>query len=127
MGDEPQKGWYGRPFTELELAAIGDYLPELRRSLSDQSILRTYLTVAVAVGLAAHVAGYLLRPVGPPELLGLLSDLLYAFGFALWTGVVVALFVQILPEAKRRQVIQAIDAYEASKRSKVEPDDEASL
>ena len=127
MGEEPEQGWYGRPFTEIELAAIGDYLPELRRSLSDQSIQRTYLIIAVTFGLAAHIAGYLLRPALATEPFSLLSDLLYAFGFALWTGVVVALIVQILPEAKRRQVIRAIDAYEASKRKPAPADNETSM
>ena len=44
----------------------------------------------------------------------LLADLLYALGWALWTSVVVVLFVQIWPEAKRRQFKQALDAYEAA-------------
>ena len=48
------------------------------------------------------------------EPLGLIADLLYALGFALWTGVVVAVFVQIIPEAKRRQYKEALDAYEAA-------------
>jgi len=44
----------------------------------------------------------------------LVADLLYALGFSLWTGVVVVVFVQIWPEAKRRQYKQALDAYEAA-------------
>jgi hypothetical protein len=108
----------GREFTELELAAIGDYLPELRRSLSDQSILRTWLAVGLVLGLAAHIAGYMLKTATTTEPLALLADLLYGLGFALWTGVVVVLFVQILPESKRRQVVRALEAYEASRRAK---------
>jgi len=109
-------------FTRQELAAIGDYLPDLRRSLSDQRILRTYLLIAFAAGLIVHIIAYLLRPVAEGGLLGLADDLLYAFGFALWTGVVVSLFVQVLPEAKRRQIIRALRAYEASqKRRTSEP------
>jgi hypothetical protein len=42
-----------------------------------------------------------------------MADLLYALGWALWTGVIVVIFVQIRPEAKRRQYKQALDAYEA--------------
>ena len=38
----------------------------------------------------------------------------YTFGWALWTGAVVVVFVQIWPEAKRRQFKQALDAYEAA-------------
>jgi hypothetical protein len=39
-------------------------------------------------------------------------------GDALWTGVVVVLFVQVVPEAKRRQFKQVLDAYEAALREK---------
>ena len=42
-----------------------------------------------------------------------MADLLYALGWALWTGVVVVVFVEIVPQAKRRQIKRAIDAYEA--------------
>ena len=105
-------------FTSEDLAAFGAYLPELRRSLSDQRILRTYLVIGFAVGLIAQVAGYLLRPAATGEPFGLLVDLLYAFGLALWTGVVVAVFSQVLPEAKRRQVERAIAAYEDSRRGR---------
>jgi hypothetical protein len=35
-------------------------------------------------------------------------------GWALWTSVVVVLFVQIWPEVKKRQHKQALDAYEAA-------------
>jgi hypothetical protein len=48
------------------------------------------------------------------EPLLLVADLLYALGWALWTSVVVVVFVQIWPEAKRRQHKQVIDAYEAT-------------
>ena len=44
----------------------------------------------------------------------LVADLLYALGYALWTGVVVVVFVQVFPEVKRRQFKQALDAYEAA-------------
>ncbi|HEY7025725.1 MAG TPA: hypothetical protein VH371_12280 [Candidatus Limnocylindrales bacterium] len=103
-------------FTRQELDAIGDYLPEIRRSLSDQSILRFYLIVAFVLGLLAQVVGYLLKVNAGADLYGLAVDLLYALGWAMWTGVVVTLFVQVLPEAKRRQIIRGLEAYEASKR-----------
>ena len=60
MDQEQEEYATGHRFGEMELDAIGDYLPEIRRSLSDQSILRTYLTIGFAVGLIAHVIGYLL-------------------------------------------------------------------
>jgi len=51
----------------------------------------------------------------------LVADLLYALGWALWTGVVVVVFVQIWPETKKRQYKLALDAYEAaSEQSKAE-------
>lgn len=68
------------------------------------------------VGLSAHVGGYLLRPSPPTEPLSLVADLPYALGYALWTGVVVAVFVQVVPEAKRRQIKRALDAYEAARQ-----------
>jgi putative copper export protein len=97
-------------------AWMGEHLPELRRSAYGQRLLYQSLAVAFVVGLAAHVGGYLLRPSPPTEPLGLVADLLYALGFALWTGVVVVLFVQVVPEVKRRQFKQALDAYEAAQR-----------
>ena len=54
-------------------------------------------------------------PTGP---LGLLADLLHALGWSLWTGVVVVVFIQVIPEAKRRQISRAVDAYEALRRDK---------
>jgi hypothetical protein len=106
------------PFTDEELAAIGAYLPELRRSVAGQRILYTSLAIGFVVGLAAHVGGYLLRSSATTAPLGLVADLLYALGWALWTGVVVVVFVQIFPEAKRRQIMRGLDAYEAAMREK---------
>jgi hypothetical protein len=67
------------------------------------------------VGLATHVGGYLLRSSVTTEPLELVADLLYSLGFALRTGVVVVLFVQVVPEAKRRQLKRSLDAYEAAR------------
>jgi hypothetical protein len=104
--------------TDQERAWIGAHLTELRRSIYGQQILRWSLTFGLVVGLAAHVVGYLLRSSAPTEPLGLVADLLYSLGFALWTGVVLVAFVQIIPEAKRRQIEQALDAYEAALQEK---------
>jgi hypothetical protein len=98
------------------LAWMEQHLPELRRRFSGQRILYQSLGIGFVVGLAAHVGGYLLRSSATTELVGLVADLLYALGFALWTGVVVVLFVQVVPEAKQRQVKRALDAYEATLR-----------
>jgi hypothetical protein len=126
------------PFTDEELSDLGPdeelsdlglddprvqawtekHLPELRRSAYGQRLLYQSLGVGFVVGLAAHVGGYLLRPSPPTEPLGLVVDLLYALGFALWTGVVVVLFVEVVPEVKRRQFKRWLGAYEATRREK---------
>jgi hypothetical protein len=82
------------------LAWIGERLPEFRRVASGQRPLYWIFGIGVVVGLAAHVGGYLLRSSATTEPLLLVAALLYALGFALWTGVVVVVFVQIWPEAK---------------------------
>jgi hypothetical protein len=102
-------------WTKQELEVIGEYLPQIRRSLSDQSIVKTYLAIAFVLGLIAQVVGYLLKQSVGPDLVGLGVDLLYSLGLALWTGVVITYFVQVLPEAKRRQIIKGLEAYEASR------------
>ena len=105
-------------FTDEELAWLGEHRTELRRSVTEQGFLRWSLVTAFVVGLAAHAGGYALRAAAPPGPLGLAADLLYALGVALWTGVVVALFVQLLPEWKRRQIGRYLNSYEAALREK---------
>ena len=100
------------------LAWVGEHLPQVRQSVYGQRLLYWSLGIALVVGLAAHVGGYLLGSEVTTEWPGLVADLLYALGFSLWTGVVVVVFVQIIPEAKRRQFRQALDAYEAARRGK---------
>jgi hypothetical protein len=97
---------------------VGEHLPQMRQSVSGQRLLYWSLGIAFVLGLAAHVGGYLLKSSVTTELLGLVADLLYALGYALWTGVVVVVFVQIIPEAKRRGYKQVLDAYEAAQREK---------
>ena len=96
------------------LAWVGENLTLVRRSASGQRDFYWILGIGFVVGLAAHVGGFLLKTSVTTEPLLLLADLLYAFGWALWTGVIVVMFVQIWPEAKRRQYKQALDAYEAA-------------
>jgi hypothetical protein len=98
------------------LAWVGENLTEVRRTAAGQRPVYWILGIGLVVGLAAHVGGYALRTSTTSEPLGLIADLLYALGFALWTGVVVVVFVQIIPEAKRRQYKEALDAYEAALR-----------
>jgi hypothetical protein len=94
------------------------HLPELKKSASGQGILHTSLVITFVVGLAAHVGGYVLLASMPVGVLGLLADLLHALGWSLWTGVVVVVFVQVIPEAKRRQIARAVEAYEAMRRDR---------
>ena len=96
------------------LAWVGENLTLVRRSASGQRVLYWVLGIGFVVGLAAHVGGFLLKTSVTTEPLLLVADLLYALGWSLWTGVVVAMFVQIWPEAKKRQYNQALDAYEAA-------------
>ena len=91
----------------------GEHLPELRRSVSGQQTLRRALWIGFVVGLVAHVSGYLLKVSVTTKLPGLMADLLYTLGWALWTGVVVAVFFQLVPELKARQIKRAADALEA--------------
>ena len=100
------------------LAWMEEHLSEFRQQASGQRPLYWILGIGVVVGLAAHVGGFLLRSSVTTEPFELVADLLYSLGFALWTGVVVAMFVQIWPEAKRRQLERWLDAYYAALREK---------
>jgi hypothetical protein len=95
---------------------VGENLTQVRRSAYEQRLLHQSLVIGLVLGLAAHAGGYLLKSSVTTEPLGLAADLLYALGYALWTGVVVVLFVQVIPEVKRRQFKQALDAYETAQR-----------
>ena len=88
---------------------------ELRQDAYGQRILYQILAAAFVVGLAAYIAGYLLRSTATTEPFGLLVDLLYTFGFALWTAAVVVVLVEVIPEVKRRQIRRALEAYEATR------------
>jgi hypothetical protein len=96
------------------LAWVGENLMQVRRTVSGQRPMYWLLGTVLVVGLAAHVGGFLLKTSATTEPLSLVGDLIYTFGWALWTGAVVVIFVQIWPEAKRRQYQQALDAYEAA-------------
>jgi hypothetical protein len=100
------------------LAWMEEHLPEFRQQASGQRPLYWILGIGFVVGLAAHIGGFLLRSSATTEPLELVADLLYSLGFALWTGIVVGLFIQIWPEAKRRRLKQWLDAYEAARREK---------
>jgi hypothetical protein len=98
------------------LAWMEEHLPEFRQQASGQRPLYWILGIGFVVGLAVHIGGYLLKTSATTEPLLLVADLLYALGWALWTSVIVVVFVQIWPEAKRRQLKRWLDAYEAARR-----------
>ncbi len=108
-------------------AWMEEHLTDLQKSVTGQRILHTSLVISFVVGLAAHVGGYVLLSSAPREPLGLFADLLHAFGWSLWTGVVVVVFVQVIPEAKRRQIGEALDAYETLQRGKSQASTDAGL
>jgi hypothetical protein len=89
------------------LAWVGENLTRVRRSASGQRPMYWILGIGFVMGLAAHAGGFLLKTSATTEPLLLVADLLYALGWAPWTSVVVVVFVQIWPEAKRRQSVQA--------------------
>jgi hypothetical protein len=97
-----------------------EHLPQLKRAAFGQRLLYQSLVFAFIVGLAAHVGGYFLLLAAPTGLLGLSADLLHALGWSLWTGVVVTVFVQVIPEVKRRQIRQSLEEYEALRRGKAQ-------
>jgi hypothetical protein len=96
-------------FLTLTCALDGDLLISLCLPLGSRGGQRPRNSTAT------HIGGYFLKKPVTTEPLGLIADLLYAFGWALWTGVVVVVFIQIIPEAKRRQFKQVLDAYEAAR------------
>jgi hypothetical protein len=117
-GEEPAPGQEVLGLGGLErdalLAWVGENLPLVRRSASGQRGFYWILGLGFVVGLAAHVGGFLLKASVTTEPVALLADLLYALGWALWTSIIVVMFVEIWPEAKKRQYKQALDAYEAA-------------
>jgi hypothetical protein len=109
------------------LTWVGEHLPEVRRTAVGQRPVYWILGLGFVVGMASYVGGYALRSSVTTEPLRFVGDLLYTLGWALWTGVVVVVFLQVLPETKRRQYKQALDAYEAARRDKARAEgDEAS-
>jgi hypothetical protein len=105
-------------FRDEELAWIATHLTDLRRSVREKRFLRGTLITALVVGLMAHAGGYFLGSSAATEPIGLVADLLYALGYALWTGVVVAVLLQIVPEWKQRQLEWYLNASEQALRDR---------
>ena len=99
---------------DATLAWMDAHLTLVRRSASGQRVFYWIFGIGLVVGVAAHVGGFLLESSVTTEPLTLMAEVLYQLGQALWTSVVVVLFVEIWPQAKRRHYRQALDAYEAA-------------
>jgi len=82
------------------LAWVRENLTEVRQTATGERPVYWVLGLGLVIGLVAYVGGYLITTSTPTEPLGLVGDLLYALGYALWTGVVVVVFLQIIPEAR---------------------------
>jgi hypothetical protein len=104
-----------------------EHLAVMREDAYGQRILYFVLAATFLVGLVAYVVGYVLRSASPAEPFGLLADMIYTLGFALWTAAVVVVLVEIIPEAKRRQIRRYVEAYEAVRREKARTTDKDSL
>jgi hypothetical protein len=91
------------------------HLKDLRAGAYGQRFLYYTLVIAFVIGLIAYIAGYLLRSTATTEPLGLLADMTYTFGFALWTAALIVVLLEVVPEVKRRQVRRALEAYEATR------------
>ena len=109
----------GREITDDELAWFAAHVGDLRRSVVDRRIRYQILWSGLVIGLVAHAAGFLFKSSVTGEPAAVLADLLYTLGWALWTGVVVVALVDIIPNAKERQISRALDTYEAALRARV--------
>jgi hypothetical protein len=114
----------GRRFNEAEVEWITNHLGEMRKGVNEHRIRNQTLWTGLGIGLVVHVVGFLLKTSSAGEPMGVLADLLYTLGYALWTGVVVVALVEIIPAAKERQISQWLDAFESALQSRG-PGDEA--
>ena len=106
----------GRLEDDNTRAWFDKHLGDLRRTASGERPLYWLLILTFVIGLGVHAGGFLLKINVTTESAQLFADLLYTLGWALWTGVVVVLFLQVIPETKRRQIKRALDAFEAGRR-----------
>ncbi len=104
-------------FTTEELTYLRRHRDDLESWLSEGRFLYWILGLAFVLGLLAHGLGYALRSSAAGEPVGFVADLVYSLGLALWTGSVVAFFIQVFPEAKRRQIKRYLQAFDATARA----------
>ena len=113
MSDE---GGQKEQISAEELAWAAANLPMLHGWVSGQKFLRDALVLVFVLGLTVHIAGYLLIITANGDPVSLLADLLSTLGTTLWTGVVLVVFLEILPDARRRWMSHRLEAYEAALR-----------
>jgi hypothetical protein len=106
---------------EAEIAWAAANLPTLRRWVTGTRFLYQALAIAFVLGLVVHIAGYVLARSGLDEPAGLVADLLTNLGIALWTGGVLVVFVQVIPEIQRRSAARLLEKYEAAQRDQGQP------
>jgi len=111
--------------TDEDVAWVASHLPELRRRLAGNEILYWWIGITVVLGLVANVAGFLWASVASSTADGLGAHLLQSLGAALWTGAVLVLLVQVVPDVQRRAAIRALHRYERDieTRESIERDD----
>lgn len=114
----------GHPISDEELAWVSAHLSDLRQSVTERRFRNHMLWIGLVIGLVAHVTGFLLKASVTGEPVGVLADLLYALGWALWTGVVIVALVEIIPAAKERQISRALDVYKSALRSRAPAKDD---
>jgi hypothetical protein len=93
------------------------HLTGLRQNAYGQRFLYLTLVTTFVIGLVSYLVGYLLKTTATSEPLGLLADVTYTFGFALWTAVIIVVLLEVVPDVKRRQIRRALEAYEATRRT----------
>jgi hypothetical protein len=116
---DPGNDWWSdlaEPERRAVLTWVGENLPEVRRSAYGQRSVYWALGVSLVVGLVAYTGGYALKTSTTTEPLGFVGDLLYTLGWALWTGVVVAVYLQVIPQVKQRGYKRLLADYEAARR-----------
>jgi hypothetical protein len=104
--------------SEIELAWVAANMGRMRGWVVGPRFLYVSLVIALLLGLMAHISGYLLAASATGEPIALIADLIANLGIALWTGGVLVVFVQILPEARRRSAARYLARYEAALRER---------
>jgi hypothetical protein len=117
MSERPDRTNPEPEFNEDELRWAAQNLPKIRGWIAGRRFLYQAVVTTVIVGLIPNVAGYLLAVSGSGEPRGLVADLL-SFGVALWTGVVLATLVQVLPDYQHRTALRLVEQSEAMLREK---------